>query len=297
MPSAPVLMIIPHCSGYVPHDIMADMLGEDVYDVSQCQARLEYLFNEGDPYTDSLFYMPGASHVSGLVSRFVVDLNRKRDEGGMNGVIKLTDFSGAHLYPLDFQFSETGVAERLERYYDPFHSALDRNLARDDILFFIDGHSMTPLGPMIGPDRGEPRPAFCLITGGDPEGHPLTPGDSVSIPAGLAQEVVRLLKKHFDDIVKATPGVPDAYWINDPFSKGGTNDRLSNPVNPNAKPGFALEFNRALYLQEGNRDLNEELDAPIPGRIKELNKRFQAFVNDLIPLFEALRVGETGAIS
>ena len=290
MPNVPALIITPHSSGYVPHDIIADMLGEDAYDISQCQARLEYLFNEGDPYTDSLFYVAGATHVSGLVSRFVVDLNRKRDEGGMNGVIKLTDFSGAHLYPLDFQFTQREIRERLERYYDPFHKALDRNLARDDILFFIDGHSMTPHGPMIGPDKGEPRPAFCLITGGDPEGRPLTPGDSVSIPSDLAQEVIHLLKQHFDDIVKASPGVPDAYWINDPFAKGGTNDRLSNPINPNAKPGFALEFNRALYLETVKGDVNDPLDKPIPDRITQLNKRFQTFVADLIPLFKTLHV-------
>lgn len=286
MPAVPALIITPHSSGYVPHDVLGDMLGQNVYDVARCQARLEYLFNEGDPYTDALFFVPGAAHVSGLVSRFVVDLNRKRDEGGLNGVIKLTDFSGKPLYPSNFQFSTANITERLKRHYDPFHSALDRTLARDDILFFIDGHSMTPTGPMIGPDKGEPRPAFCLITGGDPEGKPLTPSEATSIPAQLAQEVVRLLKKHFGDLVSATPDVPDAYWINDPFSKGGTNDRLSNPRNPNAKPGFALEFNRALYLQTGQ----DGLDKPIPGRIENLNKRFHTFVNDLVPLFVTLSV-------
>lgn len=279
-------MIIPHASGVVPHDILADMLGDDVYDSEKRWERLSYLFDEGDPYTDALFYVPGARHIGGLVSRFVVDLNRRRDAGGLNGVIKLTDFSGKPLYPTEFKFSEQAIVERLERYYDPFHAALDRTLASDDILFYVDAHSMSPLGPMIGPDQGEPRPAFCLITGGDPAGKPLIPGDPVSVPAEMAQATLGLLKKHFDDLVRATPEVPNAYWLNDPFVKGGTNGRLSHPDTPNRKPGFALEFNRGLYLQAGDNGLDE----PIPGRIKALNRRFQAFTHDLVPLFEKLNV-------
>ena len=281
----PALIITPHSSGYIPYDILVEMLGEAVYDSAARQARLEYLFFEGDPYTDALFYVPGAQHVGALASRFVVDLNRSRNEDGPNGVIKLTDFSGRPLYPAGYSLSAAGVEERLARYYDPFHASLDRALAQDDVLFFVDGHSMSPYGPLIGPDEGEPRPAFCIITGGGPQGEPLPLGEPPSIPAEVAQEIVRLLKRHFADIIADTQDVPDAYWINDPFALGGTHYRLSHASHPSQTPGFALEFNRGLFLRRDASGFEET----VPGRVRELNARFQQFIGDLVPVFEALR--------
>ena len=284
MPTLPVLIIIPHCSGFVPFHILADMLGEDVYSETAYQQKLNYLYHEGDPYTDALFHVPGATHVSALVSRFVVDVNRRRDAGGLNGVVKLTDFKGIPLYQTDFDLTDARKEERLKRFFDPFHATIDRMLTAKDISFFIDAHSMTPEGPFIGPDTGEPRPAFTVITGGDSKGQALLPDDYTSIPHNLAHEVIDKLEKHFGDIVQDTPGVPNAYWLNDPFSGGGTQRRLSNPANPNYCPGFALEFNRALFLRPDEHGI----DQPIPGRIESLNKRFRAFVHDLVPSFQQI---------
>ena len=277
----PVLIITAHNSGAVPFDILSDMLGPDVHDSVARQARLDYLFHEGDPYTDALFHMPEAYHVHALVSRFVVDLNRRRDEGGLNGVIKLTDFDGHPLYSDGFQFEQGDINERLQRYYDPFHATIDRALA-EDVLFFIDGHSMAPCGPLIGPDQGRPRPAFTIITGGTLSGEKAAPNRHTSISAATAQEVAAGLVRHFGDIVEATPELPDTVLINSPFSAGGIQEIYSDPRRKHAKPGFSLEFNRALYLQRGANGLDEA----IPGRVEELNRRFQVFVQDLIPIFK-----------
>lgn len=281
----PVLVTTPHSSGFVPFYILADMLGAEAQQLEQRQARLDYLFHEGDPYTDLIFHLPGAVQVGALASRFVVDLNRRRDEGGLNGVIKVTDFDGRPLYRDGFQFGDDAIEERLQRYYDPFHATVARNLARDDMLFFIDGHAMTTCGPLIGPDQGRPRPAFCIITGGDEQGEPLG-RHPTSIPAATAREVIRLLKKHFHELVDDSPGVPGSYLINSPFAQGGIQAFYSDPRRPGAKPGFSLEINRALYLRRGDAGLDE----PIPGRVAALNARFRAFARDLLPLFEPLRV-------
>jgi N-formylglutamate deformylase len=282
--SLPVLVTTTHSSGSVPFDILADMLGESAQQVAAREARLRYLFHEGDPYTDMLFHAPGAAHVGALTSRFVVDLNRRRDEGGLNGVIKVTDFSGNPLYPEGFQFTEEALEDRLARYYDPFHATVARLLAQDDILFFVDGHAMTPRGPLIGPDQGLPRPAFCIITGGDQQGERLSRAAHTSVPAQTAREVVALLETHFEDIVRDTPGVPPTYLINAPFAAGGVQQMYSDPRRPYAKPGFSLEFNRALYLRPGP----DGLDEAIPGRVEALNTRFRAFLADLAPLFARL---------
>lgn len=283
MARIPALIMTPHSSGFVPFNILADMLGEGVHDPEACAFRREYLFNEGDPFTDALFYTEDATHVHALVSRFVVDLNRKRDEGGLNGVLKLTDFGGVPLYQDDFRFSEKRIEERLSRFYDPFHETLDRMLAKDDIRFFVDGHSMTATGPVIGPDAGRPRPAFTLMTGGDTEGEAQTHTEPISIPAELARQLRDLVWLHFKDIIQDSD-TPDTVLLNDPFAKGGTISRLSHPKHKGSKPGFGLEFNRALYLQTKPNGLDE----PIPERIPLLNTRFQAFMKDCSEVFDSI---------
>ncbi len=292
MTALPVLITTSHSSGFVPFDILSKMLGEDLQDLARRRERLDCLYNEGDPYTDAIFHLPGATHVNALVSRFVVDLNRRRDEGGLNGVIKVTDFGGHPLYQDGFKFAEGEVTERLTRYYDPFHASIERAVAREDILFFIDGHSMSPKGPLIGPDQGRPRPALTVITGGNLLGERRTPNEHPSIPAEAAQEVVRGLEKHFGDIIQATPDVPNTVLLNSPFDGGGIQEFYSDPHRRHAKPGFSLEFNRALFLQPGANGF----DAPIPGRIEALNEHFQAFVRDLVPVFETLRTAVGQAV-
>lgn len=276
------LILTQHSSGSVPFNILADMLGPDVHDPEKRAERLAQIEQAGDPFTDALFYTRRASHVHALVSRFVVDLNRERDRGGLNGVIKVTDFRGQPLYQKEFQFSEKRIEERLKRYYDPFHKTVNRMLAKPDIGYFIDGHSMSAVGPLIGPDSGKLRPAICVMTGGAFTGemgssHP-------SIPADLAQRVLEGLTKHFSDIVQDSD-TPDAILLNDPFSAGGTIARLSDPGWAGAKPGFGIEFNRALFATEDA----DGWETPIRGRVGLLNERFQTFVEELNPHFEPLR--------
>ncbi len=284
MARVPALIITPHSSGFVPFNILADMLGEGVYNPDICKERLDFIFNEGDPYTDALFYTQDASHVHAQISRFVVDLNRRRDEGGLNGVLKVTDFSGKPLYQDNFRFSEKRIEERLTRFYDPFHATLDRMLAKPDILFFVDGHSMVPAGPLIGPDSGKPRPAFTLITGGDKEGRQISEQDHLSIPTELAQHLRDKLELYFSDLIKESD-VPEQILINEPFALGGTIQRLSNPYYRSHKPGFGLEFNRALYLEPDENGL----DKPLKDRIPLLNMRFQRFMQDISKDFEMLQ--------
>ncbi len=155
-------------------------------------------------------------------------------------------------------------------------------LAKDDISYFIDGHSMSALGPMIGPDNGKPRPAFTFITCGDSQGNKVE-GHHTSVTAEQAQQLREKLELHFKDIMRDSD-VPDSILINDPFALGGTTQRLSDPNSKNAKPGFALEFNKALYLEQ-DATVKER---PIPNRVSALNKRFQAFVSDCDELFQAL---------
>ena len=273
------LIITQHSSGFVPFDILMLMLGEQVYKDAERTQLLGEIANSGDLYTDMIYFVPGAQHVAALVSRFVVDFNRLREQTGNNGVIKLTTFSGAALYPADFKLTLEDRQRRLELYYDPFHARLDTALNHPDIGYFIDGHAMAYRGPTIGPDAGKLRPAFCVMNGGDENAQPLH--QHTSLDAERTGQIAELLSKHFSDLIKDSD-VPDEILLNDPFPSGGTIDRLSDTARPGSKPGFGLEFNSNLYL-----DAPENADTSvIPGRIALLNERFRTFVGDVTPLFE-----------
>ena len=94
-----LLVITPHSSGQVPQDVLAAMLGERRDDLAARESLLRRIWLQGDPYTDVIFDVPGAHAVHATVSRFVVDLNRTRDDDSPNGVVKATDFDTAPLYP------------------------------------------------------------------------------------------------------------------------------------------------------------------------------------------------------
>ena len=281
MPQLPVLITMPHASGYVPFDILEAMLRDDVHSFKLREARLRHLHDESDPYTDRIFHAPGATHLPARASRFVVDLNRSRSDAGPNGTIKLTDFGGEPLYPSRFRLTAGAAEERLARYWDPYHQAIEAILKREDIHFFIDGHAMSPTGPVLGPDEGKPRPALCIITGGDMKGEPLDPERHTSIPPKVAQHVAKTLETHFRPILTDATNVPPEVRINDPFTVGFIQQHYSNPNLPYAKPGFAIEINRALYLQVGEDGLEQD----IPGRVEALNEAFRAFLQDIVPLF------------
>ena len=281
----PVLVSTPHASGFVPFHLLAEMLGEEVFDREARERRLEYLFDEGDPYTDAIFYALGARHLSALTSRFVVDLNRPRDYGGPNGVIKLTDFQAQPLYPPDYAMSPQAAEERLSRYWDPYHAAVDAALARNDISFFIDGHAMSPVGPAIGPDTGKLRPALTLVTGGDARGEPLGGGYTTVRPE-VARELASLLWRHFRPVIGEAPEVPQEVSINAPFIVGEIIRQHASPLRRTSKPGFMIEVNRALYLEP----VGERLSRPIPGRIEALNGCFNSFLGDAVGLMAEARV-------
>ncbi len=281
--SLPILIDTPHSSGHAPFHILAEMLAEGVYDYEKRQERLNHLFKQGDPLTDEIFFIPNAHIVNATVSRFVVDLNRMRDTGGMNGVIKITDFDAKSLYCEGFKFTKEMLEERLARYYDPYHASLDRIIAKNEILYFISAHAMSPNGPLIGPDVGTKRPALSFITNGKSNAEAKSTKEHISVPANLAQNLAEVLYKNFKDIIKDSD-VPDEVLINDPFNNAGVAKRLSDPKNPNSIPGFGLELNQNLYL-----DQHPSKVIPIKNRVKELNKRMQSFMLDIIPLFEAIK--------
>jgi len=272
----PLLIVVPHASGHVPADILRQMLGEHLFDDSARQKLEQHIFNDGDPFTDLIFHMDNGHYVEALVSRFVVDVNRERDDNSANGVIKLTDFSESSLYPQGYNLTPEERERRLELYHDGFHKKIERVLEKNSVKLMISGHSMATYGPNLGPDKGKPRPAITLMTGGDTEGNDI-PEIWNFLGGEKARAVKALAEKHFADII-AKCDVPDLVALNDPWAGDILSKTYTNPELAYSLPCFGIEFNHALYL-----DANKKR---IPNHIKLLNKSFSNFVTDCLNLFE-----------
>jgi N-formylglutamate amidohydrolase len=275
----PVLVLTPHPSGYIPPDILAEMLGEDFFSFEKRNQRISWMFDEGDPYTDVIYHCPDAYNLHALTSRFVVDLNRERDQDGENGIIKLTDFEKRPLYPEGFVLSEEKRQERLRRYYDSFHNEVEFMLEQYPIKLIIDGHSMQPQGPKIGPDAGKLRPAITLMTSSTPQGKILNGKTHSTISLEQAHQVMGLLEKHFMPIIEDCNAVPAFIALNEPWDHDEISYRYSDPNRKNHVPAFAIEFNRALYLHYG--DGREYPNEPV---IKKLNQTFQEFIREVVTI-------------
>jgi N-formylglutamate deformylase len=263
-----ILILTPHSSGEVPTGVLAQMLGAQMFDSAARANRLEHIYREGDPYTDLIFHTPGQIALNAVYSRFVVDLNRPRDFGGENGVIKLTDFEGNSWYPEGFQLSAAQQEERLQRYWDTFHAELERLITLHQPKLLIDGHSMQPRGPVIGPDKGQPRPALCVMAGTD---------DKACLEPNQIEAVMGLLEKHFAAIVAASSYPNKTIALNSPWSLDELSWRYRQKF---GIPAFGLEFNRALFTHYSSQG-----ESPNDGVIQQLNTAFQAFVAELEPHF------------
>ena len=274
----PILVSTPHCSGHAPYWLLERMMQTGDSEASVKRR----LFKEGDPYTDVIFNIPEAEAIlNAPASRFVADLNRDRNEGGENGVIKLTDFERRPFFPTGYSLSGQEREMRLSLYYDPYHAALDKALRvpqgeRGGVRFFIDGHSMTAHGPAIGPDQGKSRPALCIGNFGDAEGDPVPGSGPVScsppLARGIRDKLAQLLK-----VPLAESGLPQGPVLNHPFDGGHILRKYS--LAPYAVPGVMIEVNRALYLDEDTLQ-------PLPGRVEALSKamaKLAAWITETLP--------------
>lgn len=267
----PILVTTSHSGRAVPYDVLVEMLGEGAGDPDLVAERLAALYRQNDPFTDQIFHLPGAANVHAVVSRFVVDLNRDRDDLGANGVVKRTDFDLTPLYPVGVHLDEAAVEERLRRHWDPYHATVAR-LAPHASLY-LDGHAMTAQGPALGPDAGAARPAFCLMNAGDDAGEAV--GDR---PTTLAPELARtardLLWRHAGDLIRQEERVPNEILLNRPFATGGL---LSAYGGATGVPALGIEIHRALYLDDDRPTLTPRLD-----RIGQLGHALRSFAADLL---------------
>jgi N-formylglutamate deformylase len=237
----PVLVTVPHAGVGMPESIRQAMLrtGEDPSGLAR------RLLDGADPFTDLIYAWPEArARVMTPVSRFVVDVNRSRDADGPNGVIKRHDFDFKPFYVSGHVFSKIECEERLHAFWDPFYVAVDACLRENDIQLLIDGHSMSAIGPTLGPDEGSPRPALCLGVTVERDG-----GPSPTCPPSVARAAAAAAEA---EIARLFPDWPAdrRVRLDDPFDGGHIARHFTQNDYDQAVPGIMLECNRGLYLNE-----------------------------------------------
>ena len=285
MAGLPLLIVTPHSAGYVPQDVLWDMIGEKSRDPGARQQHLDYLFGQGDPFTDVIFHHPAAFHLYASVSRFVVDLNRERSTGGRNGVVKLTDFDATPLYPSHIALTPADIEERLVQFWDPFHEAAEGMISRHKIELLLVGHAMSAQGPEVGPDTGRARPALCLMTGGDGQGNATGEGVPTVSPQA-ARKLRESAERHFALLIASAPDVPNRVALNDPWSADEVSVRYSSPARPNRIAAFGLEINRNLYLNDVDAQIN-----PLPGRLTALQQACAGFASEALEIVRNYPLG------
>ena len=144
--TAPLLVSVPHDGTFVPDDIAQRLTpaARRVPDTDWHIARLYAFARE-----------LGASMIVPTHSRYVVDLNRSEDDvslyPGQNttGLCPVVRFSGEPVYLQGREPTPDEIAERVERYWRPYHQALRMELDR---LWAVHGRAVLWEGHSI---RGE----------------------------------------------------------------------------------------------------------------------------------------------
>lgn len=160
--TTPLLVSLPHDGTELPDDIAARMTpaARRVPDTDWHVARLYAFARE-----------LGASMIVPKFSRYVVDLNRPPDDvslyPGQNttGLCPQVQFSDAPVYLPNQQPSADEIAERVIRYWRPYHDALVAEIARikqaHGRVVLWEGHSIRSVVPYLFDGR---LPDFNLGT-------------------------------------------------------------------------------------------------------------------------------------
>lgn len=188
--TAPLLVSVPHDGTFVPDDIAQRLTpaARRVPDTDWHIARLYAFARE-----------LGASMIVPTHSRYVVDLNRSEDDvslyPGQNttGLCPVVRFSGEPVYLQGREPTPDEIAERVERYWRPYHQALrmelDRLRAAHGRAVLWEGHSIRGELPFLFQGR---LPDMNLGTAG---------GASCSPALQQRLEAVLAGQEEFDSVV------------------------------------------------------------------------------------------------
>jgi predicted N-formylglutamate amidohydrolase len=127
-----LLIIVDHASNHVPADIA---LGIDPALLDQHMA----IDIGTEELCGQLADRLSASALLATVSRLVIDLNRDEDAPGL-----IPQASDGHAIPGNADLSDADRADRIDRFWRPYHAAIERTQAEMGPVMLVSLHSFTP---------------------------------------------------------------------------------------------------------------------------------------------------------
>jgi len=146
----PLILSAPHPGRRIPPEL-AGRLTTEALEQQDADHRVDELYD----WADQL----GASRLTAVWSRYVVDLNRPSDDAPLypgqigSGLVPTERFDGAPLYKPGEAPQQDETAMRVQRYWRPYHLALERLIAaavdRHGYCLLWDCHSIDPVSPRL----------------------------------------------------------------------------------------------------------------------------------------------------
>ncbi|HET9190509.1 MAG TPA: N-formylglutamate deformylase [Rudaea sp.] len=243
--TAPLLVSLPHDGTALPDD-MAERMTASARRVPDTDWHVSRLY----AFAREL----GASMIVPRHSRYVVDLNRPPDDvslyPGQNttGLCPIVQFSGEPVYLPGREASPDEVAQRVQRYWRPYHEALAAEIARIKAahgrVVLWEGHSIRSVVPFLFDGR---LPDFNLGTAG-----------GASCGADLQRRLTGVLAAQ----EKYT------FVANGRFKGGYITRRYGDPAN--GVDAVQLELAQSNYMDEDSFAYRDDLAAPTQAVIMAL---------------------------
>lgn len=256
----PILVEVPHAGTFVPADLPGALTATE-----------EDRLRDADTFVDRLWRdapAQGATTLVACVSRYVVDLNRTPDDYDGRAVVGgpasppqprgvIWRLSGAGRAVLASPLSRDEYDQRIERYFRPYHDALERELrrlgAQHGRVVLLSAHSMPSRA------RGACARRADIVPG--------TRGRSTAHPA-----LIDAVEQHF-----RAAGLSVRH--DEPYRGGATTQRWGRPSA--GVHAIQIEVNRGLYLDEARL-------APIPDQVAWLSTLCASLVTRLAGAIERI---------
>ncbi len=173
------------------------------------------------------------------------------------GLVFRSGLDGKPIY--ERPLGRSTVIERIEKYWRPYHDALEAALAqaqeRWGAVWHIAWHSMRPLGDFQSPDPGEARPDFVV-----------SDRDGTSAERGFTDFAAESLR-----------GLGYSVAANHPFKGGYITELHGRPAN--GRHSLQIEINRALYLDLATLELSANA-AALTRDLAAFSSDFACFVRE-----------------
>ena len=250
----PVLVEVPHSGLQVPHELEGEI-----------DATPLAVLRDSDIYVDQLYERApqnGATLLVSRVSRYVVDLNRGRDEVDSaavprhpqarhipaRGVVWRARTDGTPLLRAPLTVDQ--FARRIQQYYDPYHDKLREVAARmreeHGHVVILAAHSMPSAGRRVFGGRHIRRADVV----------PGTRGRSTA-----DGRIIDLVDAHFKEAGMSVKH-------DDPYRGGWTTSSYGAPKR--GQHAIQIELNRALYVDERTSEIKKDDFARLQRVLDEL---------------------------